>query len=86
MWPLFQVFTNLRPEREQQLWPVERSSHAACCLGFGSEQPHLLVIGGHCGDWNGLKDCWLFDVFRRRWKEVRELTVLVLYQFAAVWL
>ena len=71
------LFGYFKYTREQQPWPFERANHAACCLGFGSEYPHLLVIGGECGDWKGLKDCWLFDVSRRRWKEVRESTVCV---------
>ena len=50
------------------LWPIERSSHAACCLGFGSKYPHLLVSGGVE---KTMKDAWLFDVASGRWKQVK---------------
>ena len=77
MLSLLQVFTKLKePGGEQQLWPVRRSDHAACCLSFGSEYPQLLVSGGLGDDVKTLKDCWLFDVSSWRWKEVRVWTVL----------
>lgn len=53
-----------------------RSAHATCCLGFGTEHPQLLMSGGIGDDWKTLKDCWLFDVSSRSWKEVRVWTVL----------
>ena len=76
---------------EQQLWPVERSAHAACCLGFGNEHPQLLISGG-VNDFKTLKDYWLFDMSSRSWKEVEirclELCIyilmLLLYQHACL--
>ena len=57
--------------QEGEPWLVGRSYHAACCLGFGSKHSNLLVTGGRGNDGKTLKDAWLFDVSRRRWKEVR---------------
>ena len=51
-------------------WPVERSSHDACCLNYGEEHPQLLVIGGMDNDLNTLQDAWILDVKSRRWREV----------------
>ena len=51
-------------------WPVGRSFHAACCLGFSSKHPHLLIIGGRDSYDRILGDAWLFDVTNRKWKEV----------------
>ena len=56
--------------REGQLWPVGRACHAACCLGFDSECPQLLVIGGGTTDNEGLNDAWIYDLQSRNWKEV----------------
>ena len=61
----------IKLEREAgEPWPVGRASHAACCLGFGSKHPHLLVTGGVDNDKKTLGDAWLFDVNNRKWKEV----------------
>ena len=66
-----QIITVTKLERqEREPWPVGRSAHAACCLGFGSQHPHLLVTGGVDNDDKTLRDAWLFDVTNRRWKEV----------------
>ena len=46
-------------------WPVGRACHAACCLSFGSENPHLFVIGGGTTDEKVLQDAWIFDVVSR---------------------
>ena len=67
--PCMQLITKLE-RQEREPWPVGRSSHAACCLGFGSQHPHLLVTGGLDNDGKALRDAWLFDVTNRRWKEV----------------
>lgn len=52
-------------------WPIERHSHATCCLGFGTKHPQLLVTGGVGKGNKTLKDAWLFDISNRNWKEVR---------------
>ena len=57
--------------REGEPWPVERWSHAACCLGYAGDHIHLLVTGGLGSDDKPLKDVWLFDVSLKKWKEVR---------------
>ena len=64
-----QIITKLERE-EGEPWPIGRSFHAACCLGFGSKHPHLLVTGGVDNDDKTLGDAWLFDVNNRKWKEV----------------
>ena len=64
-----QIITKLE-RQEREPWPVGRSDHAACCLGFGSQHPHLLVTGGRDNKDKTLRDAWLFDVTNRRWKEV----------------
>ena len=64
-----QIITKLE-RQEGEPWPVGRSLHAACCLGFGSQHPHLLVTGGVDNDNKTLGDAWLFDVNNRKWKEV----------------
>ena len=66
---LLQIITKLE-RQEREPWPVERAGHAACCLGFGSQHPHLLVTGGLGNDDKTLRDAWLFDVTNRSWKEV----------------
>ena len=64
-----QEWTKLeRPEGTP--WPVERSAHAACCLNYGEENPHLLVTGGVDKDGNTLQDAWILDVNSGRWREV----------------
>ena len=83
MFSLLQVFTKLKGPGEQQVWPVRRYGHAACCLGFSSEHPQLLISGGIGDDGETLKDCWLFDVSSRRWKEVRVWTVLYIWRLGA---
>ena len=49
-----------------------RAVHATVCLGYGGDQPQLLVTGGIDSDGNILSDAWLLDVESRRWREVRE--------------
>ena len=56
---------------EDELWPVERSRHAACCLGYTGDHIHLLVTGGLGRDCKILKDAWLFDQALKKWKVVR---------------
>ena len=48
-----------------------RDGHAAACLGFGGDHPHLLVTGGEDDDDNTLSDVWTLDIESRRWREVR---------------
>ena len=44
--------------------------HAACCLGFNTEHPQLLVSGGrNCND-KSLRDVWKFDLTLNRWEHV----------------
>ena len=51
-------------------WPVERSSHAACCLNYGQDHPQLLVYGGVDNGRKTLGDMWILDVDTVQWTEV----------------
>ena len=66
---LSQKWTKLeKPERAS--WPVNRVSHAACCLNYDEEHPQLLVTGGVDKNDNTLQDAWVLDVNFERWREV----------------
>ena len=67
-----QVVSKLE-KREGEPWPVGRAFHAACCFGFGTKNPHLLMTGGLDNKLKTLKDVWLFDVTNRRWIEVGQV-------------
>lgn len=45
--------------------------HAACCLGFNTEFPHLLMSGGRIDRRTTLQDIWILNIKERKWKEVR---------------
>ena len=61
---------------EGRLRPCGRDSHAACCLGFGSKHPTLLVVGGVDNDGRTLNDAWLFHVSSERWTQVRTYIIV----------
>ncbi len=46
-----------------------RSSHAAACLGYGGNNPQLLVTGGY--GTKVLGDAWILDLQKGRWRRVR---------------
>ena len=57
--------------------PVERSGHAAVCLGYGGDHPQLFITGGlGVGDKvlsigsEVLSDSWMLDLQSGRWREV----------------
>lgn len=50
--------------------PPERAYHAACCLGYGSEHPCILVTGGWANDGETLKDAWIYDFTSNHWTKV----------------
>ena len=66
---LSQEWTKLE-KPEGAPWPVERSSHAACCLNYGEEHPQLLITGGVDNNDNTLQDVWILDINSGRWREV----------------
>ena len=51
--------------------PVERTAHAAVCLGYGGDHPQLLVTGGRDAREKFLKDTWILDMQSGKWREVR---------------
>ena len=46
------------------------SSHVAVCLGYGGDNPKLLVTGGRDANNVTLNDVWILDLNSRKWKEV----------------
>lgn len=59
--------------------PQERAYHAACCLGYGSEHPCILVTGGWANNGETLKDAWIYDFTSNCWVEVIINTVYCSY-------
>ena len=53
---------------------MKRWDHTAVCLGYGGDNPKLLVIGGRSPE-KALNDVWMLDLQSRRWKEVRDYVV-----------
>ena len=68
---LMQDWRKLGPHEDP--CPVERSCHAAVCLGYGGDHPQLLVTGGKHENGAILNDIWMLDLLSGRWKEVRSL-------------
>ena len=64
--------------RSGQPWPAARGSHAACCLGFGSERPQLLIVGGIDSSNKTIGDAWIFDFYSQSWREVSKLHVFIM--------
>ena len=54
-----------------EVWPVVTvGHHAACCLGFNTDHPQLLVSGGRtCRD-KCLRDTWKYDLRNKQWEKV----------------
>ncbi len=54
--------------------PVPRDAHAAACVGYGGDNPQLLITGGleEATDEEEatLSDVWLFDLQTKQWREV----------------
>ena len=50
--------------------PMERSAHAAVCLGYGGDHPQLFVTGGLNDSRKVLNDAWMLDVTSGKWTEV----------------
>ena len=59
--------------RDSDPQPTKRNSHAAVCLGYGGDHPHLLVMEGwYDSDNECLSDVWMLDLHTWKWKEVSE--------------
>ena len=56
--------------------PVGRSTHVAVCLGYGGDNPKLLMTGGRDANKVTLNDVWILDLDSRKWKEVSECDLL----------
>lgn len=59
-------------KRKGDNWPCGRDAHSACCLGFKTSHPQLLVVGGIDKFDKTLGDVWIFDLSSEKWREVRE--------------
>lgn len=44
--------------------------HVACCLGFNTKYPHLLISGGRLDHEMPRRDIWLLNITSRKWKLV----------------
>ena len=66
---LFQTVSELK-RKEGQPWPTGRDAHAACCLGFGSDNPQLLIIGGIDPYDETIGDAWMLDFSSQTWRMV----------------
>ena len=56
--------------QEGESCPVGRSGHAAVCLGYGGDNPQLLITRGLGVGNKVLSDSWILDLQSGRWKEV----------------
>jgi hypothetical protein len=57
--------------KKGQPWPTARDAHAACCLGFGSDNPQLLIVGGVVDPFDEIiGDAWMFDFSSQMWRKV----------------
>lgn len=66
-----QAITRIQPNTEIVTWPTRRiGQHAACCLGFNSKYPQLLISAGRPSEKVVLDDAWIFDLASQKWREV----------------
>ncbi len=56
--------------------PSPRSSHAAVCLDYNTNNPQLLVIGG--SDLKAFSDVWCLDVPAQIWHQVYFIIIVQL--------
>ena len=58
-------------------WPKERRSHSSVVISSvssdGVKSLHLIVMGGLDSDNNVIPDCWIMNIEKRCWIEVRLL-------------
>ena len=67
---VFQEITRIEG-KPGEVWPVVTvGHHAACCLGFNTDHPQLMVSGGRSSQDEPLGGVWLFDIITNKWKEV----------------
>ena len=71
----------IQPERNKEdKWPKMRlGHHAACCLGFNTENPQLLISGGRIKRQLPPKDIWILNLATSTRKEVYLYTTRVRY-------
>ncbi len=57
--------------------PSPRSLHAAVYLDYNTNNPQLLVIGGHDGS-KALSDVWCLDIQAQSWQQVYFIIIVQL--------
>ena len=62
----------LQPKnKKEDKWPKMRMGHhAACCLGFNTENLHLVMSGGRIKHELPSNDIWILNLATSTWKEV----------------
>ena len=75
----------MQPADEEDSWPkVRLGQQAACCVGFDTKRPWLLMTGGRLQKEEPFQDMWLFDLGFTTWKEVNPYTTRLLQSIAIV--
>ena len=65
---------------------MARYYHVAVCLGYGRDNPKLLVIGGLNFKNMRLSDVWMLDLDSGKWKEVTdEVAIPEAIHFLKLW-
>ena len=63
---IIQHWESVKPTLPDEVWPVERHSHASIIINGTT----LVVIGGLDEGHQVLNDCWLLDIIQMKWREV----------------
>lgn len=64
-----QVWEKWQPTDPSMKWPKERFWHSSVII-YNVEEPHLLVVGGREAE-SSCEDCWLLNINKKMWVEVR---------------
>ncbi len=61
----------VQQRNKEDKWPqIRMGQHAACCLDFNTENPHLLISGGRLKYQLPPKDIWILNLAAATWMEV----------------
>ena len=67
-----------QPTNKEDKWPKMRlGQHAACCLGFNTENPWILISGGRLKQELPFKDLWILNLASVMWKQVNVVVHVV---------
>ena len=85
-----QDISKVTPKHKEDKWPPLRmGQHVACCLGFNTDNPHLLISGGRLEKQHlPYKDMWLLNSTSWTWREVSLMITIIAAQdiYTIVWL